>query len=1085
MNNDRPNLMRIAARSSTLSERLGDYLVPDAVQDEKWIETRINTWAKAVGKGDLNLLEQRLALDGLGLETVRPYLGRVSLQDGWDLPPWVYQLTEIVDAAAGTSLDYLLEGKSSSEPFVDPEKPFPFEDILIPLVNYGNRLLFNGPESPPNVDILTDATTAGLSRYLLRRLTLISTRVLQREFWQYRVEQKPILALLNMETLVKEGDEPENELYVQFVQHIFSDFWALFDEYSVLARLLVEEINTWVEVMREFLARLDDDWGAIADQFGETGNSIVEIRPGLSDPHNHGRMVFLLEFESGLKLIYKPHSLAMESTYQTFVSWINEHAGLKPLKPLEILDQGTHGWVEVVEQQPCETLAEVQSYYYRLGMLICLMYLLRGTDFHYENIIVNGEYPIPVDLEMLLYPPMASDLDEALGENIHAWERFTTVFHSLILPFGDPQRQGGVDKSFLGASGQVQAITRRRLKYINHDAMHWTDEPFELDPQVNNSGVIFEGELQRPYDYPEQILAGFEELYNYILEDRSSISEPLSGFQELPTRFVFRATEIYFKVWLSSLEPDCLRDGLDRHIQLEHLGRAYIQEELGVQRYWKLFQEEVEALTRNDVPLFNMTTASRDLTTPGGELIPGCFWSSGYQRVLGILRHLSATDLERQRSFIRQVLYAKRISVERSDTQRGPKQITPSPQFYTSEQFLSEAQAIADQLLDLAFYDGHSALWVDMHMDPVSESYYVRYLDDDLYSGSSGVALFLAAMHKVSGETSYAEYALGALDDIRQRIRRGHWQSFTRQGIGGAAGVASLVYALTRCAEFLGEDDLLADAEALAKTITSELIAQDKFLDVIGGSAGAILGLMPLYQATRSEQILAIARACGQHLLHEQVDAPSGGRAWPTLDGKLITGFSHGASGIAYALLKLYQQSGDESLLDAARLGMAYEQSIYDAEASNWPDLRFDEGFMTAWCHGAPGIALARLGGLPMLDDDAIRNDINNGLKTTYNAVRSAADMQRDHLCCGHFGRAEILFTAGQKLGNSEYTHAALDLAASLVEQANQRGGYHLLHGLPRDLPQPGFFNGLAGIGYACLRFGYPDILLPSVLLWE
>ena len=1084
-------LGRIAARASTLPERLeGDFIPDQVVQHNEHINHRVKAWAKAIGKGDIEQVERRLALGGLTLKTVRSYLGRVSLKEGGEFPPWVTLLPEIVERAARYPLDYLLDGTPSSEPFIDAEKPQPFEDILIPLVKYGNRLLFNGAEATPNLGILSDAARSSLSRYLLHRLTLISSRVLHREFWLYRVERKPILALVNLDTLTKEADQPENALYGQFVQQVLSEenLLALLEEYCVLARLLVEEINTWVDVVGEFLARLTNDWDAIEDQFGKTGTYIKDIEAGLSDSHNNGRMVFRLEFESGLKLIYKPHSMAMESAYQAFVSWINDQGSLLPLKSLRLIDMDTHGWVGLIEHQPCETPAEMERYYYRVGMLICLMYLLSGTDFHYENIIANGEFPIPVDLEMLLYPPMASDLDDVLDHSANSWERLTTIFHSTIVPFGNPQLQGGVDSSFLGASAEKQSVTRKRLKYINRDAMHWVDESFEIDPHKNNSGVIFEGELQRPHEYRQQILAGFEDTYYFLINNREVLlgaSGPLSWFINLPTRFVFRATQIYYKVWLSSLEAKCLRDGVDRQIQLEHLARAYLQEEIGVQRYWKLFREEIAALTQNDIPLFYMTTDSLDLTTPGGDVIPGCFLTSGYQRVLGNLRNLSAADLQRQRRFIRQALVAKRISVAKADELGVQKTIVPSSAPNNTELFLSEAQAIAKGLLEQTLFDGRSAFWTDLQMDLVSENYYVRYLEDDLYSGSSGVALFLAAMRNVTGEARYTEYAMGALENIRQRVKRGHFQSFIKLGIGGAAGIGSLVYALLRCAEFLGEDALLADAEALAKTITPELIEQDESLDVIAGSAGAILGLVPLYQVTKSEQVLKIANACGQHLLMKHVDVQTGGRAWPTIDGKLLAGFSHGAAGISYALLKLYQVTGDKEYHSAAEDAITYEGDLYDPQVCNWPDLRVEEGFMTSWCHGAPGIALARLGSLSDLDNEDIRNDIHNGLKTTLDAVHAATDGQQDHLCCGHFGRAEILFTAGQLLGNKEYTKAALNFASALVSQARQDGGYNLLHGLPPDIPQPGFFNGLAGIGYTCLRFAQFDNSLPSMLLWE
>src|SRR5208283_1656347 len=83
-----------------------------------------------------------------------------------------------------------------------------------------------------------------------------------------------------------------------------------------------------------------------------------------------------------------------------------------------------------------------------------------------------------------------------------------------------------------------------------------------------------------------------------------------------------------------------------------------------------------------------------------------------------------------------------------------------------------------------------------------------------------------------------------------------------------------------------------------------------------------------------------------------------------------LTGMSHGASGIAFALLELHAATGRSQFLEAARGGFAYEDSLFDPKVGNWPDLRAAGDPGTAplppshgrtWCHGAPGIALARL----------------------------------------------------------------------------------------------------------------------------
>jgi lantibiotic modifying enzyme len=49
--------------------------------------------------------------------------------------------------------------------------------------------------------------------------------------------------------------------------------------------------------------------------------------------------------------------------------------------------------------------------------------------------------------------------------------------------------------------------------------------------------------------------------------------------------------------------------------------------------------------------------------------------------------------------------------------------------------------------------------------------------------------------------------------------------------------------------------------------VAADLIAADKHLDVLGGSAGAILALLRLYNVSRSDDVLRCATKCGEHLL--------------------------------------------------------------------------------------------------------------------------------------------------------------------------------------------------------------------------
>jgi type 2 lantibiotic biosynthesis protein LanM len=324
--------------------------------------------------------------------------------------------------------------------------------------------------------------------------------------------------------------------------------------------------------------------------------------------------------------------------------------------------------------------------------------------------------------------------------------------------------------------------------------------------------------------------------------------------------------------------------------------------------------------------------------------------------------------------------------------------------------------------------------------------------------------------------------ALAAISPLQTMLNRRPDRLADIAGIGGASGLASIAYSLRITSRLLGEPALLQEARRIALLISEERIASDRVLDVIGGAAGTILGLMALYEALPDGEILKRAIACGEHLLETRTDNGTGHRAWATDEGLRITGFSHGTAGIAYALLRLYEHTEDARLVDAAKEAIAYEDTLYSPEDRNWVDSAKPgkPAYLWQWCRGAPGIGLARLGGLNVLHTEQVREDIELALQTTLEfGVQSV-----DHPCCGNMGRAELLLSAGQRLARPELEEVARTNAWRAVTRAERTGGFVLHPMLPRQVDNPGYFQGTAGIGYELLRMAHPD-LLPSVLLWE
>jgi len=409
--------------------------------------------------------------------------------------------------------------------------------------------------------------------------------------------------------------------------------------------------------------------------------------------------------------------------------------------------------------------------------------------------------------------------------------------------------------------------------------------------------------------------------------------------------------------------------------------------------------------------------------------------------------------------------------------------------------FLQTASALARQIWDHRVYarDG-SVTWFRPASEARKELLSKVRMDPFLYDGSAGIALFLAAIAHMAPDGENRLRSLQALAPLRRLLAELVAQPdraarITGFGIGGLVGLGSLIYSFVRIGELLGEPDLLREAHALTALMPPERIDRDEVLDVLSGSAGAILALLALDRVlpeagTDGRTPLAIAGACARHLIARRLPDTGGAYAWRTLAGMPpLAGFSHGASGILYALTRLYQRTGDPQLLAAARGALEFERGLYSPEHRSWWDMRSADGpcCATNWCVGAAGIALARLGTLSTaLECEVLREDLLHSLQ----AISGSWLAPVDYVCCGNMGRAEVLHHAFLSLGEVELRGNAESLAAQVVQRAGSGAGFRWRRKMEEGLFDPSFFTGAAGLGYALLRLSCAE-RLPCILLLE
>lgn len=1035
-------LRRIAAQASTARERLNAphllALLPEAA---------VAPWVAAVGPEHW---PRFLAWEGLTEAEVRRAVAPVQWRAEASLPAWA--------EAVGAALRRAELALESLPPGCDPSAPLPFEALLAPFAaDFQTRLAVEA------ADVLAPPAQHALTRGLLRELAHLAAPALLTEFRRF--------SATGLSPLARFVTAEPDALYRQFVARLTGGAWLDFlTRYPVLARWMGTRIVLWTAAHIELAQRLAADLPGLRERWG-SAPPVMALEPALSDPHDGGRQVSVLTFAAGPRLVYKPRPVMLAAAFQQLLEWLTARAAPVDLRAPEVWAREGYGWLTFLTPQPCTDAA---LYYRRAGALLAVLHLLDATDAHAENLLACGDYPVLMDAETLLHPRvrrLPATLPDAEAEALARLEH--SVLRTGMLPGWSPAE---------GVGGAAVAPARGWL-HINTDRMAQVTVAAPVPP---TSHIPQTADGPAPAVYLPEIVAGFEALTRFCLVHREALlSGPLPAFRGCETRFVFRSTRVYGQLLARMAEPPALRDGLVVGWPLEMLARAFLrapERSAG----WPLLAAERQALLQGDIPRFSVGVEAGALPVAPGVTIPDYFEAPSYAALTSRLRALGEAAIAEaaiaEAAIAEQAQWIREAALLSTGAEPGEQrtELSQAPDCHSPFaicHFLEEALALAAELRRRAVVgDDGSVTWIAPQPLHGGARPQFAPLGYDLYDGLAGVALFWAALYRVRGEAEAREMALGALAPVCALARgpAGPW--LAARGLGGAEGAGSLLYALAQIGAWLAAPALWDVAREVAGWLPPERIAAEKRVGVVDGLAGAALGLLALHQVAPEEGLAIQAGVCGRRLL-ALADAEAA-----------QTGFAHGAAGVALALLRLHTFTGEIEFRRGAEALIAAETAHFSAEAGNWRDLRPDPEaaprFAGAWCNGAPGIGLARVGGLDVLDTPGVRRDIDAALTTTRRLLAEEQHRQADHVCCGNFGRIDILLEAGQRLVRPEWRALAQTTAAQVVARAHRFGGYHLSGAVPRGVFAPGFFQGMAGIGYSLLRLAYPG-QLPAVLLWE
>lgn len=854
----------------------------------------------------------------------------------------------------------------------------------------------------------------------------------------------------------------------------------LVEEFPVLGRLMATITFQTLDAWKSALARLVRDWASIAATFGHASgvDCLVGVDAGLADTHR-GEMVLLMAFASGFQIIYKPRDQACNRHFQELVAWFAAKGFDPAARTLEVLPRGPYGWVEFVPYRACLNAREIDDFFARHGLLLFIAYLLDGTDFHRENLVADGGQPVLVDIETFFQNvPRGVNRTHSSADDTSPYSEI--VNRTALLPVFIEGPVGRVDVS------GIASVNGQRTPFLGPT---WDGYGTDNMRVARGRGVLpearnlpkFKGRSVRPTAHVEALVSGFQQAYEIAVHHRSELMSeagPVLAFANDDVRYMTRGTSRYTALLTDSTHPDCLRDAAERDFLFDSLWT----DTRAVPCLQELVPSEQTDLWNGDVPIFTSKVGQAHLYDSRGRRFDNFFASTGMTRVLRRLKRLNPEDLALQKYCIRTTLASAASSrrKELSEARAFDEDLGPA----SPEALLEAATEIGDRLIEVRVSDAQEANWVGV-VERASDRFVFGPLGYSLYSGAAGIALFLAFLAEKTGDRRYERVARRAFVGVRRELLG---RAATAE-IGAYSGTSSMLYAAFHLARLWGDSSLLHRCLRVLPSLQAQ-VAADRKLDVVNGAAGCIPVLLLLHRHGVSDQALEVARCAGDHLLAHSIRTPQGTGWGRRARGKPpLLGFAHGAAGIAWTLLELAAETGDQRYWDTAQSAVAFGRAHWDPRRGYWADPgespRSHDGPSqqsaprSAWCHGAPGIGMARILSTGCGGDYEMLGEIDAALRST-----AALGFSKSHcLCHGDLGNIELFHLAAERLNRPALRDQALRLVHAVLVDARREGRWRC--GGPPTVEMPGLMMGLAGIGYGLLRAGWPERHPPILALGD
>jgi hypothetical protein len=419
------------------------------------------------------------------------------------------------------------------------------ENLIAPVVTLAWQTFASVNKA--KLGMLSPEAASTLRSVLSRRLARTASQAAN---WEIQAATADRSLLRNLSP----GGEPNVHEYF-FSGGVENEVIRLLENYPALARLWSVQIESWRKFFGDFLRH-----AAVFARRSRFKPHISSLEADLSDPHEGNRTVVRARFGEDRQWFYKPRPGRQECEWFDLLRWINGKGFPYPFQILAVICRDTHCWMERAQPRNCRDQNEASALCFRLGALMCLVHLLRGVDFHPENVVAAGDQPVIVDCETLLHP------DTFLPEHARA------------------------EDASIRRSGMLTIV-----KQIAGGRMAGSE----------------------PGERVEHLTGGFRTMHDFIDQDPDVLSHLVKWarrLREVPARNIYRPTVHYHALLEGSLTPSLLASGGKRSLFLQ----AHCRD--GVTSPQRA-RAEARVLEDGDIPVFRSKPFPIDFDLSEGTLL--------------------------------------------------------------------------------------------------------------------------------------------------------------------------------------------------------------------------------------------------------------------------------------------------------------------------------------------------------------------------------------------------------------------------------------------------------------------------------